>query len=126
MYVFSSSVLTAGMPTSGRFARIGPQTLLVSDADFIRKINARGSSYKRSDWYKGGRFVPNEDTLLSMTEDSEHKALRTKMAPGVSVLVSRYSNLRESATDPASSSTPIRTITAWRVVLTAKSPFCST
>ena len=67
----------------GRFARIGPQTLLVSDVDFIRKINARGSSYKRSDWYKGGRFVPNEDTLLSMTDDNEHKALRAQMAPAV-------------------------------------------
>ncbi|CAD6565532.1 MAG: hypothetical protein ASARMPRED_007312 [Alectoria sarmentosa] len=66
----------------GRFARIGPQTLLVSDVDYIRKVNARGSSYSRSDWYKGGRFVPNEDTLLSMTDDNEHKSLRNKMAPG--------------------------------------------
>lgn len=68
---------------AGKFARIGPQTLLVSDSEFIKKINARGSNYHRSDWYKGGRFVPNEDTLLSMTDDAEHKALRTKMAPGV-------------------------------------------
>ncbi|KAL8991443.1 MAG: hypothetical protein Q9177_000155 [Variospora cf. flavescens] len=65
----------------GPFARVGPQTLLVSDVDFIRKINARGSTYHRSDWYKGGRFVPNEDTLLSLTDDLEHKTLRTKMAP---------------------------------------------
>ena len=55
----------------------------MSDVDYIRKINTRGSTYSRSDWYKGGRFVPNEDTLLSMTDDSEHKALRMKMAPGV-------------------------------------------
>ena len=67
----------------GRFTRISPQTLLVSDVDYIRKVNARGSTYSRSDWYKGGRFVPNEDTLISMTDDSEHKALRHKMAPGV-------------------------------------------
>lgn len=67
----------------GPFARVGPQTLLVSDVDFIRKINARGSTYHRSDWYKGGRFVPNEDTLLSLTDDLEHKTLRTKMAPAV-------------------------------------------
>lgn len=50
----------------------------------IRRVNAPRSAFHRSDWYKGGRFVPNEDTLLSMTDDAEHKALRAKMTPGVS------------------------------------------
>jgi hypothetical protein len=67
----------------GKTARIGPQSLLTSDVEFVRRINAQRGLYGRSDWYKGGRFVPNEDTLLSMTDDEEHKTLRTKMAPGV-------------------------------------------
>jgi hypothetical protein len=69
----------------GKIARIGPQTLLASDVEYVRRINALRSPYSRSDWYKGGRFVPNEDTLLSMTDDYEHKTLRAKMAPGVTL-----------------------------------------
>ncbi|KAK6833502.1 hypothetical protein PG995_013252 [Apiospora arundinis] len=69
----------------GNIARIGPQTLLVADVELIRKVNAPRSAYSRSDWYKGGRFVPNEDTLLSMTDDAQHKALRAKMTPGFNV-----------------------------------------
>ncbi|KAI1105358.1 cytochrome P450 [Jackrogersella minutella] len=69
----------------GKIARIGPKTLLVSDVELIRKINAPRSAYQRSDWYKGGRFVPNEDTLLSLVDDNEHKALRAKMTPGFNI-----------------------------------------
>lgn len=69
----------------GKIARIGPATLLVSDVELIRRANAPRNNYHRSDWYKGGRFVPNEDTLLSMTDDKEHKALRAKMTPGFNV-----------------------------------------
>ncbi|KAI0456052.1 cytochrome P450 [Xylaria acuta] len=69
----------------GKMARIGPKTLLVADVEWIRKINAPRSAYQRSDWYKGGRFVPNEDTLLSMTDDDQHRALRAKMAPGFNI-----------------------------------------
>lgn len=66
----------------GKTARIGPQSLLTSDVEFVRRINSQRGLYGRSNWYKGGRFVPNENTLLSMTDDHEHKTLRTKMAPG--------------------------------------------
>ena len=85
----------------GSTARIGPQTLLSSDIDYIRRINARKSPYSRSDWYKGGRFVPNEDTLLSETDDAKHRALRSKMAPAVTtfLLASRLALVACSTTD---------------------------
>ncbi|POR35306.1 Pisatin demethylase [Tolypocladium paradoxum] len=66
----------------GKFARIGPTTLLVSDVEFLRKVNAPKSKYHRSDWYKGSRFTPNEDTLISMTDEAEHKSLRSRMTAG--------------------------------------------
>lgn len=68
----------------GKFARIGPTTLLVADVEFLRKVNAPKSKYHRSDWYKGSRFTPNEDTLISMTDEVEHKSLRSRMMAGVS------------------------------------------
>ncbi|KAH8723144.1 pisatin demethylase [Phaeosphaeriaceae sp. PMI808] len=66
----------------GKFARIGPNTLLVSDVEFMRRVNAPKSKYRRSDWYKGSRFTPGEDTLISMTDEVEHKAVRSKMTIG--------------------------------------------
>ena len=75
---------------SGKIARIGPQSLVTSDVEYIKRMNAPRSSYHRSDWYKSVRFVPNEDTLLNMTDDVMHKALRSKMAPGVCFLSSLF------------------------------------
>lgn len=66
----------------GKFARIGPTSLLVSDVEFLRKVNGPKSKYHRSDWYKGSRFTPNEDTLISMTDEVEHKSLRARMTAG--------------------------------------------
>ncbi|KAF2128299.1 pisatin demethylase [Dothidotthia symphoricarpi CBS 119687] len=66
----------------GKFARIGPNTLLVSDVEFVRRVNAPKSKYHRSDWYKGSRFTPGEDTLISMTNEVEHKTVRSKMTVG--------------------------------------------
>jgi len=53
--------------------------------EFLRKVNAPKSKYHRSDWYKGSRFTPNEDTLISMTDEVEHKSLRSRMMAGVSI-----------------------------------------
>lgn len=75
----------------GKFARIGPSTLLVADVEFLRKVNAPKSKYHRSDWYKGSRFTPNEDTLISMTDEAEHKSLRARMAPGVRLFSASFS-----------------------------------
>lgn len=52
--------------------------------EFIRKVNAPKSKYHRSDWYKGSRFTPGEDTLIVMTDEVEHKTVRLKMTAGVS------------------------------------------
>ena len=52
--------------------------------EFRRRVNAPKSKYHRSDWYKGSRFTPNEDTLISETDEVIHKSLRSRMAPGVS------------------------------------------
>lgn len=67
----------------GKFARVGPSTLLVADVEFLRKVNGPKSKYHRSDWYKGSRFTPGEDTLISMTDEAEHKSLRVRMTAGV-------------------------------------------
>ncbi|GAB1317424.1 Pisatin demethylase [Madurella fahalii] len=81
----------------GKFARVGPRTLLVADVEFLRKVNGPKSKYHRSDWYKGSRFTPGEDTLISMTDEAEHKSLRARMTAGYNL---KKDNARcESAVD---------------------------
>ncbi|GJN83130.1 hypothetical protein PLIIFM63780_006678 [Purpureocillium lilacinum] len=67
---------------SGKMHHIFHDISTKYDVEFLRKVNAPKSKYHRSDWYKGSRFTPNEDTLISMTDEVEHKSLRSRMMAG--------------------------------------------
>ena len=66
----------------GRLARIGPNNLITSDPDLIRRMNAPRSDYRRGDWYNAMRFKPGFDNTLSERREDRHKELREKMAAG--------------------------------------------
>lgn len=68
----------------GSLARIGPNHLLTSDEDLIRRINAPRSLYRRSGWYSTFRFKPRTDNLISEVNEEKHDELRRKMAAGYS------------------------------------------
>jgi len=72
--------------TIGTLVRVGPNELITSDPDFMRKMMAVRSSYIRGPWWKAFRFDPARDNLLSMSDDVEHTNLRRKMAFGVTYL----------------------------------------
>ena len=69
---------------AGPLARIGPDTLVTSDPDLLRRILGVRTKYRRSDWYYAMRFDPAKDNVLSMRDDDLHNELRAKMAAGVS------------------------------------------
>jgi hypothetical protein len=77
--------------------RIGPNDVIISDTEALRKILGARSRYVRSDFYTAIRFDPSRDNLLTQRNDKLHGALRAKMAAGVS-LVETYRSLRESLT----------------------------
>ncbi|KAF2454651.1 pisatin demethylase [Lineolata rhizophorae] len=66
----------------GPLARIGPNHLLTSDPDIIRRMNAPRSPYRRSGWYSTFRFKPRSDNIISVTSEERHEELRKKMAAG--------------------------------------------
>lgn len=68
----------------GPLARIGPDTLVTSDPDLLRRMLGVRTKYKRSDWYDAMRLDPTKDNVLSMRDDEKHNELRAKMAAGVS------------------------------------------
>ncbi|OCL11726.1 cytochrome P450 [Glonium stellatum] len=68
----------------GSLARIGPNHLLTSDPDIIRRMNAPRSPYRRSVWYTTFRFKPRADNIISVVSEEKHEGLRKKMAAGYS------------------------------------------
>lgn len=56
-------------------------------------LNVR-SQYKRSDWYDALRVDPDHDNVLSERNDQRHSMLRSKMAPGVSILTNDRKRLK--------------------------------
>lgn len=75
------------MTQTGPFARIGPNIVLTSSAEFWEAANAK-PGYKRSEWfYKAARFDWPHDNVFTSRDVDKHDAKRKMMAPGVSFII---------------------------------------
>ncbi|KAI0434920.1 cytochrome P450 [Xylaria sp. FL1042] len=63
----------------GPLARIGPNELLSTDPDVLRRMSAVRSLYTKGIFYETGRITPEDDTVVSLRNDEKHRALRAKM-----------------------------------------------
>ncbi|KAF9875004.1 cytochrome P450 [Colletotrichum karsti] len=70
----------------GPLIRIGPNTVMFSDPETLKKISAARSTYTKGEWYAVGRTTPGEDHLFSMRDEEKRKHLKSKMGPGYSGL----------------------------------------
>lgn len=70
--------------TTGPLVRVGPNELVTSSPDIVRRIWAVRSPYRRGAFYDAIKFDPERDNLLSLRDEDAHTALKAKMAPGVS------------------------------------------
>ena len=66
----------------GPLARIGPNALVTSDPELVRRMHANRSPYRRSLWYEATRFKPGAENVLSERHEEKHSNLRKKMASG--------------------------------------------
>ncbi len=62
--------------------RIGPNELLTSDPDVIRRTSAARSKYTRSGWYKMSTIDPYDDAMLSTLDTATHDRIKAQTAPG--------------------------------------------
>ena len=65
--------------------RIGPNQLLCSDLEALRKILAVRSGYTKSDWYICARTDPKHDNIVTITDQDLRKERRAKLVHGVSL-----------------------------------------
>ncbi|KAK5653208.1 hypothetical protein OQA88_9106 [Cercophora sp. LCS_1] len=66
----------------GSLTRVGPNWLVCSDPAEIRRTWSIRSGYRRADWYKGFRFDPNSDSILTSVDNNEHHRLKRNLLPG--------------------------------------------
>lgn len=66
----------------GSLVRIGPNDLLASSPDHLRRMSAARSTYQRSSWYQATRLDPYHDMMGSVMDKQAHMSLRGKVAAG--------------------------------------------
>ncbi|KAE9382184.1 cytochrome P450 [Stipitochalara longipes BDJ] len=66
----------------GPLARIGPNLLITSDPELLKRMSAARSSYTRSDWYLAFRLMPGIDNVFTMLDDKQHTKRRAQMHNG--------------------------------------------
>jgi hypothetical protein len=67
----------------GSLARVGPNELVTSDPDILRRVWGVRSPYRRGAFYDAVRFDPSRDNLISLRDDAAHTELKAKMSAGV-------------------------------------------
>lgn len=68
----------------GPLVRIGPNQLLSTDPEVLRRMSAVRSGYTKGKFYASGKIVPGVDNVVSLRDPAKHKEMRALMAPGVS------------------------------------------
>lgn len=61
---------------------IGPNDIMTSDPDLIRRMSMARSPYKRSNWYKPLSLDPYVDSSVSALETAVHDRLKAKISFG--------------------------------------------
>ncbi|KAM3509266.1 hypothetical protein MY10362_000706 [Beauveria mimosiformis] len=63
----------------GPLVRIGPNQLVSSDPEVLRRMSAVRGNYIKARFYKAARIVPGVDNVVSALDEDKHKAMRAQM-----------------------------------------------
>lgn len=66
----------------GALARIGPNQLITSDPDLMRRMSAPRAPYRRARWHETFRFKVGMDNLFSERDERKHEDMKKKLAAG--------------------------------------------
>jgi len=77
---------------TGPLIRIGPNEVLYGDIDTFRNVMSSRSSFLKPKWYEGTRFTETH-SIISMSDEEQHRVRKTKLAPGVRFEISLHPTL---------------------------------
>lgn len=69
----------------GPLVRIGPDELLSTDPQILRRMSAARSSYTKGKSYESAQLKQGVDNLVAMRDEKAHKELRERTKPAVSI-----------------------------------------
>ncbi|POS75469.1 cytochrome P450 [Diaporthe helianthi] len=69
----------------GPLVRIGPNQILTSDADFLRKTGAVRGAYTRSQWYAAFRWQPYVDSVFNFSDYVSHDTRRAQISTAYNI-----------------------------------------
>ncbi|KUI63769.1 Pisatin demethylase [Cytospora mali] len=69
----------------GPLVRIGPNQILTSDADFLRKSGAVRGTYNRSTWYVAFRWQPYIDSTFNFLDHAVHDKRKGQIATAYNI-----------------------------------------
>ncbi|KAL9111747.1 MAG: hypothetical protein Q9227_003806 [Pyrenula ochraceoflavens] len=69
----------------GPITRVGPNHLITSDDELLRRMSAVRSPYVRTDWYSAFKFSADRENVFSETDDVKHTEMRKKLVSAYSV-----------------------------------------
>lgn len=69
----------------GSPVRLAPNIIATDDPVSQRVMAANKSPFVKGHWFKGMKFDPRVDNILSMTDEVKHAEMRNKLIPGVSM-----------------------------------------
>jgi hypothetical protein len=96
----------------GPMAIVAPGILLTSDYEFMRKMAAPRSRYRRNVWYMAFRFNPDQDHIGSERDNEVHHQTKMKIATGVRTIFSLTLHRQFSLTKYSLASTPEERLSA--------------
>lgn len=68
----------------GQLVRVGPDVLVTSDPELIRKMGSTKSTYSKAGWYEGNRFNPYHHTMFTTLDTQKHDEMKARVTPGYS------------------------------------------
>ncbi|GAB1318171.1 Pisatin demethylase [Madurella fahalii] len=68
----------------GPVVRVGPNHIVTSDPDALRRIAVARSKYVKDDWYKGARFHPEYENIGTIIDNDMHDRAKAKTTSGYS------------------------------------------
>jgi len=74
-------------PSAGPVARIGPNSVVIDDPKIARRILSARSGYARGPWFDSLRIDPLIPNIVSERDIKKHTAIRAKIAPSVSTIL---------------------------------------
>lgn len=71
-----------GLTRYGGLARVGPNSILTTDPDVLRRVASARTKYTKDEWYQAVSFSPHHVTMVTLLDNPSHDRVKAKTSSG--------------------------------------------